>query len=74
MKTGRGLDGSTVVSKSVWLGTVEGFDHRSVLEYLSVNPLGMYGNFMWKLPVLQEKYMYTHLMKNDVSRNGLPAY
>jgi hypothetical protein len=71
---GRGLDGSTIVSKSVWSGTKDGFDHMRVLEYLSIIPLGMFGNFMWKLPVLQEKCMYTHLRKNDISRNGLPAY
>jgi hypothetical protein len=41
-----------------------------LLEYLLDIPLGMYGNFMWKLPKLQEKYMYTHLMEFDVSRNG----
>jgi hypothetical protein len=43
---------------------------QQLLEYLSVIPLGMYGNFMWKLPDLREKYMFTHLMENDVSRNG----
>jgi hypothetical protein len=74
MTTGCGLDGSTIVSKSVRMGTMGGFNHRSALEYLSAIPLGMYGNFMWKLPVLGEKYMYTHLMKNDASRNELPAY
>ena len=41
-----------------------------MLEYLLDITLVMYGNFMWKLPDLREKYMYTHLMEFDVSRNG----
>ena len=41
-----------------------------VLEYLLDITLVMYGNFMWKLPDLREKYMYAHIMEFDVSRNG----
>ena len=58
------------VSTRVWSLTLDGSDHRSVLEYLLDITLVMYGNFMWKLPDLREKHMYTHSMKNDVSRNG----
>jgi hypothetical protein len=58
------------VSTRVWSLTLDGFDHRSVLEYLWDITLLMYGNFMWKLPNLREKYMCAHIMEFDVSRNG----